>query len=791
MHRLLSRWFCVSILAVFCGPAFAGVLYVDANSLAPTPDGLSWATAYASIQAAIDAAQADDQVWVAKGKYNEAVVLKSQLSLYGGFAGSETALSQANPRVHETIIDGSKARGGFPAWHVVTIADVSNPDAGLSNVVVDGFTMRGGSATSDDTPGAMFGGGMILYKVTGDVRVSRCTFAGNNARGGAGVHCEQSSPRISDCLFVHNAVLSSGSGGGIKIRAGAPTVQRCVFAYNHTGGSAAVKVESGAPELVATFENCLVTDNTAGESGGAVKVDFNTHATFANCVFARNQAVYAGAVQHQGFGTFVNCTFANNHAQMGGAFVSAFDYAPAVLTNCIVWNNGADPFWGDAFQITYSCVQGGYTGEGNVADDPHLWNDVWGDCRLTNASTTVINKGTATNAPTLDILGTTRTGGIDLGAYELVPGSSDLDGDGLPNAYEGLDDPDGDALPNRIDTDSDGDGKLDAYEGLGDVDGDGLPNFLDTDSDNDGIADSQEGTTDIDGDGLPAFLDWDSDGDGVGDSVEMTIGTNPNDPGSGASPWDFFALFETEGALLYAHDGLDFQTANVDSEPDGSPGHLGDTLPDRLQLLMVAYVLTTQVDQYHDLILEAFQRNLAEFKRESSYVSTLRPFENVLAAALLVSTKMNEHWVNSLGLTGSYSPFRIAKSAIEPFTSSGDLDGDGMSNGVEYQQVVDAGGGIEAFYIAVTDNFGFDTDGDGILDSVEGNDDVDGDNIPNFLDLDSDGDGISDKVENGLGLNPYAADDPGELPLSHWPCVLLLAVAGLLCLRGRIAIRTA
>ena len=37
--------------------------------------------------------------------------------------------------------------------------------------------------------------------------------------------------------------------------------------------------------------------------------------------------------------------------------------------------------------------------------------------------------------------------------------------------------------------------------------------------------------------------------------------------------------------------------------------------------------------------------------------------------------------------------------------------------------------------------------GDGIPDAEEGNDDFDGDGVPNFLDLDSDGDGLPDEVE--------------------------------------------
>ena len=45
-----------------------------------------------------------------------------------------------------------------------------------------------------------------------------------------------------------------------------------------------------------------------------------------------------------------------------------------------------------------------------------------------------------------------------------------------------------------------------------------------------------------------------------------------------------------------------------------------------------------------------------------------------------------------------------------------------------------------------------DDDNDGILDATEGNDDTDGDGIPNRLDLDSDGDGCSDAIEGAAAF---------------------------------------
>ncbi len=55
-----------------------------------------------------------------------------------------------------------------------------------------------------------------------------------------------------------------------------------------------------------------------------------------------------------------------------------------------------------------------------------------------------------------------------------------------------------------------------------------------------------------------------------------------------------------------------------------------------------------------------------------------------------------------------------------------------------------------------------DQDGDAIPDNVEGAGDVDGDNVPNFLDEDADGDGIPDRQETGPDpANPVDSDGDG------------------------------
>ena len=83
-----------------------------------------------------------------------------------------------------------------------------------------------------------------------------------------------------------------------------------------------------------------------------------------------------------------------------------------------------------------------------------------------------------------------------------------------------------------------------------------------------------------------------------------------------------------------------------------------------------------------------------------------------------------------------------------------DSDGDGILDTVE--GVADSDGDGTA------DNYDLDSDGDGLSDADEGIGDADGDGTPNYLDLDSDNDQYSDALEGGFDLY-----DPVEVPASY------------------------
>jgi hypothetical protein len=576
-------------ILLYAVSAAAAVWYVDKDNVSGAEDGTTWGTAFTTIQEGIDAAFDDGggEVWVAEGVYNEArvsvmhdpavdtgsLLMGEGVDLYGGFMGSETVREERDWETSITVIDGSTARDGEHAYHVIVGAD---------NAAVDGFTITGGNGHvyhSEPDGEKLNGGGM--HNPGSSPTVANCTFTNNLAHYGGGMYNgEYSSPTVTDCLFTDNYGCNGGGmynyrssptvtnctfkancadrddpyyydchGAGMYNYYGSPTVTNCTFADNESHDGGGMYNDSASP----TVTNCAFTDNVGYYTGGGM-LNFNGTVTVENCTFSGNFSsntgggmtcvggtlivtncvftgnsvgVWGGAFYHAWADAIVaNCTFHNNTAEHGGAFF-VNDESPSDLhiRNCIIWGNSSGQIMGNegfTATVTYSDVQDGYTGPGNIDVDPLFFHGASGDVRLQPGSD-CIDAATPDGAPDTDILGVLRPqgGGIDMGAYEF-PVEDDADGDTIADVYEGIEDPDSDGVGNDLDLDSDDDGLADADEGIADADGDGLPNYLDLDSDGDNLPDADEGLDDPDGDGWPNYIDTDSDGDGDTDIYEGT-----------------------------------------------------------------------------------------------------------------------------------------------------------------------------------------------------------------------------------------------------------------------------
>ena len=383
----------------------AGTIFVRSNASGAN-NGTSWTDAYTSLQAALASAGSSDEIWVTAGTYKPTATtdrtlsfaLKNGVGVYGGFAGAETLRSQRSPAANVTILSGDIGAIGTAtdnSYHVVT-SDSTVTATG----VLDGFTITAGRADGGGDPTDRGGG---AYVNQGSPTFARCVFSSNYAgnRGG-GVRVAAGSPSFTDCIFQGN--FASSAGGGLSAASvGNMQIRGCVFRSNSVGNST---------------------------GGGGIEATDNT--TAVNCVVAQNSP--NGMNFLGGGNSFINCTIAHN-SSYGAAF-----FAPGnSIANSIVWGNPTGGlFLGPSATvgISYSDIQGGFGGTGNINSNP-LFLGAPADLRLGSGSpavdagnNAVVPGGVSTDVSGLprffDDPGAPNVGAgmpplVDMGAYERVP----------------------------------------------------------------------------------------------------------------------------------------------------------------------------------------------------------------------------------------------------------------------------------------------------------------------------------------------------------------------------------
>jgi parallel beta-helix repeat protein len=226
--------------------------------------------------------------------------------------------------------------------------------------IVQGFTLTNGSGRP--VSGGGEGGGVACLASSPTIRGNR--IVRNAPRWGGGIACRNgSSPRIVDNLIADNA--APGAGGGI---------------YLHT--NCAPRIEN----------NLILRNRVASATGGGLYIGYGSTPTLAHNTIFGNAALNAGA---------------------------AFSYqSNATLTSCIVWGNTPNQML-NVMNVTYSDVQGGIAGTGNLNADPAFVDTAGDDFHLSFGSP-CIDAGTA-GGPLLDFEGDPRTSSAapDMGADEF------------------------------------------------------------------------------------------------------------------------------------------------------------------------------------------------------------------------------------------------------------------------------------------------------------------------------------------------------------------------------------
>ncbi len=175
---------------------------------------------------------------------------------------------------------------------------------------------------------------------------SECTFAGFTIRGGStGIYCSGTTPMIAHCNIIESR------GAGVKLWNGShPTIANCQIT-NHSGAGIEMWTERTGRDVhynYAALTHCIIADNMhQGILGGLP--------TITNCTIAENRLHGISAVTP----TIINSIIYNNNSVSDG-----------IQMEC------------ESSSVTFSDIQGGWSGEGNIDTDPLFADSTGGDYHL-------------------------------------------------------------------------------------------------------------------------------------------------------------------------------------------------------------------------------------------------------------------------------------------------------------------------------------------------------------------------------------------------------------------------
>ena len=395
MRNILLR-LPVMLLAFFlAGTAAAqSKIYYVSSQATDTGDGSSWANA-TTLTKALDKAVAGDQIWVqgfdtltGGNLYvapKEGFAVKSGVQLYGGFAGTESRLSQrvtlGKPYQlkYRSVLSGDIQKNDtvgsvdliFPAngtrsdnaTHVLSVNLDPTQASGNNNTyptVINGFSIGNGQAAGTDDAGK--GGGIYVYgdnSKGGVFRIERCFLISNYATQGGAVYVDASVKSVNGetSLINQSVVFNNAAGdraavenqaGGIYLAGVATVVNTSIF----NNGNGGVRLSSGSKVVNATIarNTGAGVDMTAGGSGDAHVYNSiiwgNTQLYLQNDPGFRNSA-YHEVVSSDPATPDENGNIYVAKENRGDKFGPMFD-APSVKTSYdrdFNWRESAYPLW--------------------------------------------------------------------------------------------------------------------------------------------------------------------------------------------------------------------------------------------------------------------------------------------------------------------------------------------------------------------------------------------------------------------------------------------------------------
>ncbi len=464
-------------------------------------DGTSWTHAYVDLQDALAVAVSGDEIWVAMGTYKPtsgsdrtaAFRLKSDVGIYGGFAGWETSRDQRDWETNIVTLSGDLLGNDN------SIIDINEPTRSENNynvvfsdgvdatAILDGFTITGGNANYEYIVQHVNDNGAGIHNNNSSIATYRNLIIENNsARNGGGVSNNGSSPTFKNVTFRNNTANAAAGGGMSNLDSSNPIISESVFDGNSAASSGGGIYNNQSSPIIS---DTAIHNNTAIRGGGIWSAQCNS--TFINISLRGNSASWGGGVYNmvEASPIIVNSLLAGNYAENDGGAIYNNTLSHPTLRNVTISNNMSSTGNGGGIYnassnnpVVYnSILWGNYAGE-NISEWSQIYNDTGSS---TTVSYSVIHFGAsysgngnitsnplfaypvdADNAPTVE------------GDYHLVLKSPAIDAGNNNDIYADTLDLDGDnnfseAIPYDLD------GQMRQWDSIADDTGEGTAPIVD------------------------------------------------------------------------------------------------------------------------------------------------------------------------------------------------------------------------------------------------------------------------------------------------------------------------
>jgi predicted outer membrane repeat protein len=193
-----------------------------------------------------------------------------------------------------------------------------------------------------------------------------------------------------DTSYISSTIIDGNATSRVVSFLNGENSSAILTGFTITNGSttygAGIYFNGASPSL----ENLIITGNTATFAGGGISC-YNCSPSFNNVEIIGNTANNrAGGFNCENNSTPIleNVTIVENIATYYGGGIYCDTNSDPIVINSILWNNSPEEIYLNFSSITvsYSDIEGGYTGTGNIDTDPLFVDAANGDYHLTENS---------------------------------------------------------------------------------------------------------------------------------------------------------------------------------------------------------------------------------------------------------------------------------------------------------------------------------------------------------------------------------------------------------------------